>query len=254
MTSSVEDKGRVVGTDPAEGTQVPERSTVTLQVGNGPDQAAVPALVGKTVAEAGPLLTERGLTLGAQTEQATSDASQVGKILSSTPASGDNVAAGTAVAVVVGKQQTTVAVPDVVGEDADDAQRQLEAAGFTVRSTSVDGGNEGEVAGTDPAAGTQAAAKSTVTLRVFSGDSSSVDMPDVEGQTLAQAQATLAAAGFSDIRVQRESTDNASEVGRVLDQSPSAGRSTSTDEQVGLLVGQQSGGSSSPSETSGNGG
>ena len=58
---------------------------------------------------------------------------------------------------------------------------------------------------------------------------------------------------FSDIVVQREATDNASDVGRVLDQSPSAGRSTSTDEQVRLLVGQQSG-SSTPSETSGNGG
>ena len=252
VTSSAEDKGRVVGTDPAAGTQVPERSTVALQVGNGPDQVAVPPLAGKTLAEAGPLLIERGLTLGAQTEQAVSDASQVGKIVSSTPASGENVAAGTAVAVVVGKQQTTVAVPDVVGRNADDAKEELEEAGFTVRSTSVDGGNEGEVASTDPAAGTQAPAKSTVTMRVSSGDSNSVDMPDVEGQTLAQAQATLAAAGFSDIAVQREATDNANEVGRVIDQSPSPGRSASTDEQVRLLVGQQSG--SGPTETGGNGG
>ena len=145
VTSTVDEKGRVIGTDPAAGSQVPERSTVTLQVGNGPDQAAVPPLTGRTVAEAGPLLTERGLVLGAQTEQITSDASQVGKILSSTPAAGENVPAGTAVAVVVGKQQTTVAVPDVVGQDADDAQRELEEAGFTVRSTSVDGGNKGEV-------------------------------------------------------------------------------------------------------------
>ena len=255
VPSSVEDKGRVVGTDPAEGSQVPERSTVTLQVGNGPDQAAVPPLTGRTLAEAGPLLIERGLVLGAQTEQATSDASQVGKIISSTPASGENVPAGTAVAVVVGKQQTAVAVPDVVGQDADDARRELEEAGFTVRTAEVDGSPEGEVAGTDPAARTQAASGSTVTLRIFNGESNSVDMPDVEGQTLEQAQATLAAAGFSDIRVQREAADSASEVGRVLDQSPSPGSSTSTDEQVRLLVGQSSGdGSSSPSETSGNGG
>jgi serine/threonine-protein kinase len=253
VVSSVEDKGRVVGTDPPAGTQVPERSTVTLQVGNGPDQVAVPPLVGKTVAEVGPLLTERGLTLGAQTEQATSDASQVGKILSSTPASGENVAAGTAVAVVVGKQQTTVAVPDVVGRDADDARRELEDAGFTVRTTEVDGSPEGDVASTDPAAGTQAPAKSTVTLRVFSGDSSSVDMPDVRGDRIDQAQATLAGAGFSDIRVQREATNDPGEIGRVIDQSPSPGSSASTDERVTLVVGAQSG-SSSPSESSGNSG
>jgi serine/threonine-protein kinase len=252
VVSSVEQRGQVMETDPPSGTNVPVNSVVVLKVGNGPDQAAVPALVGKTVAEAGPLLTERGLTLGAQTEQAVSDASQVGKIVSSTPASGENVAAGTAVAVVVGKQQTTVAVPDVVGRSADDAKEELEDAGFRVTVVDVPGADEGRVAGTDPAAGTQAPAKSTVTMRVFSGDSNSVDMPDVEGQTLAQAQAILSAAGFSDIAVQREATDNANEVGRVLDQSPSPGRSTSADEQVRLLVGQQSG--SGSTETSGNGG
>ena len=169
---------------------------MTLQVGNGPDQAAVPPLNGKTVAEAGPLLTERGLLLGAQTEQNTSDATQVGKILSSTPAAGENVAAGTPVAVVIGKQQTTVAVPNVVGQDADDARNELEDAGFTVKSTSVDGGNDGEVASTDPAAGTQAPQKSTVTLRVFNGDTSKTDMPDVRGRRIDQAQATLAGRGL----------------------------------------------------------
>ena len=43
-------------------------------------------------------------------------------------------AAGTAVAVVIGKQQTTVAVPNVVGQDADDARKELEDAGFTVKT------------------------------------------------------------------------------------------------------------------------
>ena len=212
----------------------------------------VPDLKSKTVAEAGPLLTERGLLLGAQTEQNTSDATQVGKILSSTPAAGENVAAGTPVAVVIGKQQTTVAVPNVVGQDADDARKELEDAGFTVKSTSVDGGNDGEVASTDPAAGTQAPQKSTVTLRVFNGDTSKTDMPDVRGRRIDQAQATLAGQGFSNIQVQLENTDRASENGRVLDQSPSPGKSTSTDDQVTLVVGQFSGGgSSTPSEGSG---
>ena len=252
VTSSVDDKGRVVGTDPAANTEVAERTTVTLQVGNGPDKAAVPPLNGKTVAEAGPLLTERGLLLGAQTEQNTSDATQVGKILSSTPAAGENVAAGTPVAVVIGKQQTTVAVPNVVGQDADDARKELEDAGFTVKSTSVDGGNDGEVASTDPAAGSQAPQKSTVTLRVFNGDTSKTDMPDVRGRRIDQAQATLAGQGFSNIQVQLENTDRASENGRVVDQSPSPGKSTSTDDQVTLVVGQFSGGgSSAPSEGSG---
>ena len=254
VTSSVDEKGRVVGTDPPANTEVAERTTVTLQVGNGPDQAAVPPLTGKTVVEAGPLLIERGLVLGPQTEQNTSDSSQVGKIISSTPAAGENVAAGTPVAVVVGKQQATVAVPDVTGQDADDAQKELQNAGFSVRTTSVDGGNSGEVVSTDPPAGTQVAPKSTVTMRVSTGDSNSIDMPDVRGRRIDQAQATLAAEGFSNIRVQLESTDRESENGRVLDQSPSAGKNTSTDDQITLVVGQFSGGGSTPTDGNNGGG
>jgi serine/threonine-protein kinase len=248
IASTVDQKGQVLETDPPGGTEVAVNSVVTLKIGNGPDQAAVPPLTGKTVAEAGPLLTERGLLLGAQTEQNTSDATQVGKILSSTPAAGENVAAGTSVAVVIGKQVATVAVPNVVGQDADDAAKELQDAGFTVRSTSVDGGNSGEVASTDPPGGTQAPAKSTVTIRVSTGDGGSTDMPDVRGRRIDQAQATLAGLGFSNIQVQLESTDRASENGRVLDQSPSAGKSTSPDDQITLVVGQFSGGSSTATD------
>jgi serine/threonine-protein kinase len=253
VASTVDQRGQVVETDPPANTLVALNSVVTLKVGNGPDQAAVPPLTGKTVAEAGPLLTERGLLLGTQTPQGTSDASQVGKILSSTPAAGENVPAGSAVAVVVGKQQTTVEVPDVTDQDADDAQKKLEAAGFTVKPTSVPGGDEGKVASTDPAGGTQAPQKSTVTMRVFTGDGggTSVDMPDVRNDRIDQARATLAGAGLNNIRFRQESTNDPTEVGRVLDQSPSPGHSVSPDDQVTLTIGTPSGGGNSGSETTG---
>jgi serine/threonine-protein kinase len=170
VPSTPDQKDRVVGTDPAANSQVPERSTVKLQVGNGPDQAAVPPLTGRSVAEAGPLLIQRGLVLGAQTEQNTTDPAQVGKIVSTSPAAGENVPAGTAVAVVVGKQQTSIAMPNVVGQSADDAQAQLRRAGFTVRTQDVsDGGNRGEVVATDPPAGTQVTPGSTATILVSPG-------------------------------------------------------------------------------------
>jgi serine/threonine-protein kinase len=73
-------------------------------------------------------------------------------------------------------------------------------------------------------------------------------MPDVRGRRIDQAQATLAGLGFSNIQVQLESTDRASENGRVLDQSPSAGKSTSPDDQITLVVGQFSGGSSTATD------
>jgi beta-lactam-binding protein with PASTA domain/tRNA A-37 threonylcarbamoyl transferase component Bud32 len=262
VPSDVDQKDRVVGTDPSANTQVPERSTVKLQVGNGPDQAAVPPLNGRTVAEAGPLLTQRGLVLGAQTEQNTSDAAQVGKILSSSPAAGENVPAGTAVAVVVGKQQSTVAVPNVVGRNADDAERQLEQAGFQVRRTDVDaGGTDGEVAGTDPAAGAQVAPGSTVTLQVTTGDGSELEMPDVTGDRLRDAQRKLQQEGINQVSLQPATTSDEDENGRVLDQSPASGTKIAPGDRVVLIVGELSGsggsggstGSSSPSSGPGGG-
>jgi eukaryotic-like serine/threonine-protein kinase len=246
IASKVEEKGQVMETDPPGGTNVAVNSVVVLKVGSGPDQTTVPALLGKTVAQAGPLLQERGLVLGAQTEKAVTDANQVGTILESTPASGDNVTPGTAVAVVVGKQQITVTVPDVTGKDADDAEQQLEQEGFTVRRVDVEGGDAGEVAGTDPAAGTRAPQGSAVAMRVFTGEGSSeIDMPDVEGDRLDQAQATLVERGFSNIQPVPEPTDNSADVGRVIEQDPAAGRSVSPDERVRLRVGVASGSDSS---------
>ena len=250
VPSTVDQKDRVVGTDPSANSQVPERSTVKLQVGNGPDQGAVPPLTGRTVAEAGPLLTQRGLVLGAQTEQNTSDAAQVGKILSSSPAAGENVPAGTAVAVVVGKQQSTAAVPNVVGRNADDAERQLEQAGFQVRRTDVDaGGNEGDVTGTDPAAGAQVAPGSTVTLQVTTGDGSELEMPDVTGDRLRDAQRKLEQRGIGDVSVTSRTTGDEDDDGRVLSQSPSAGSGVSPGDPVTLVVGEFAGGSSTAPET-----
>jgi serine/threonine-protein kinase len=77
-------------------------------------------------------------------------------------------------------------------------------------------------------------------------------MPDVRGDRIDQAQAALAGAGFSNIRVRQESTNDPSELGRVLDQSPSPGKSVSTDDQITLTVGTPGGGSSSSETTSGN--
>jgi beta-lactam-binding protein with PASTA domain/tRNA A-37 threonylcarbamoyl transferase component Bud32 len=255
VPSDVDQKDRVVGTDPTANTQVPERSTVKLQVGNGPDQAAVPPLTGRTVADAGPLLTQRGLVLGAQTEQNTNDPAQIGKIVSSTPAAGENVPAGTAVAVVVGKQQATVAVPNVVGRDADDAERALRQAGFQVRRATVDaGGNEGDVTGTDPAAGAQVAQGSTVTLQVTSGDGSEPEMPDVTGDKLRDAQRKLQQEGINDVSLQPGTTSDEDDNGRVLDQSPSAGTKVAPGDRVVLIVGQVSGSGGSGGGSGGSGG
>ena len=104
--------------------------------------------------------------------------------------------AGTQVAVVVGKQQTTVPVPDVVGKDADDAKDELENAGFTVKTAKAPGGDEGKVASTNPAGGSQVPPKSTITMNVSNGEDGEITMPDVEGALIDEAEATLQSEGI----------------------------------------------------------
>jgi beta-lactam-binding protein with PASTA domain/predicted Ser/Thr protein kinase len=241
--STVELNGKVTRTDPASNVQVAERSTVTIFVGTGPAQATVPALDGKTPAEAQALLEARGLTLGDQTEQETSDESKVGKVLSSNPAAGVDAPGGSAVAVVVGKEQTTVAVPDVSGQTEDQAKQTLTNAGFQTQSTEVDGaGQEGSVVGTNPQAGTRVEKGSTITLQVSKGNRT--EMPNVVGQTVNDAARTLSAAGITkNVQAQGQQVSDSSQNNRVLAQSVPAGTAIDPDNtQITLTIGQSGNG------------
>ncbi|MBV9923107.1 MAG: Stk1 family PASTA domain-containing Ser/Thr kinase, partial [Pseudonocardia sp.] len=130
--SPADQVGKVLGTNPAQGTQVAERSSVDLAVGSGPAFVNVPALAGMSVADATALLKSQGLVLGKQTNQQTSDTTQVGKVVNSSPGPGVRVKGGSAVDIAVGVQPTGVAVPDVTGQDKDTAKQTLQAKGFDV--------------------------------------------------------------------------------------------------------------------------
>jgi serine/threonine-protein kinase len=238
--SDVAQVGKVTRTDPGGGNAVAENSRVTLFVGTGPAQATVPALTGKTVQEAQGLLQGAGLRLGGQTERETSDSSQVGKILSSDPGPGVSVGGNTEVAVVVGKEQTTVAVPDVAGQSADQAQQTLRGAGFTnVTTSTVDGGGQaGSVAGTNPGAGSKVSKDATITLQISRGNQQSI--PNVVGQDYRSAVAQLSAAGLS-YRLQAQQVSDGSQVNKVLQQSPSGGSQASGNTEVVLTVGANGG-------------
>jgi serine/threonine-protein kinase len=211
-------------------------------VGSGPASATVPALTGKTPEEAAALLEQRGLKLGEQSTQETSDSSRVGTILSSSPAAGVDAPGGSAVSVVVGTKQTTVAVPDVSGQSEDQAKQALANAGFSsVQTQNVDGGGrEGTVVGTNPSAGTRVAPGTTITLQVSRGNQ--VQMPDVVGRSADDAVDQLRAAGIRNYQLQATQVSDQSQNNRVVKSDPSAGQSVDPDETVTLTVGQASGG------------
>ncbi len=252
--SRVDQVGKVLSSDPAAGTQAAQRSSVDMTVGSGPASVNVPALTGMSVNDASALLKSQGLILGKQSNQPTGEASQVGKIISSSPGPGQQVKGGSAVDVTVGVQQTTVAVPDVTGQTEDAAKQTLQAKGFQVTSKDVDGSaDKGTVVSTDPAANTQVQPGSTITMQVSKGNKDN-QVPNVVGQPATTAAQILSAAGYNNIDAQPV-TGSGQPQGYVAAQKPSAGSNTDTGKKITLSIetGGNGGNSGLPTTTADNG-
>jgi eukaryotic-like serine/threonine-protein kinase len=238
--SSVDQKDRVINTNPPAGTVVDERSVVSLIVGGGPANVTVPRLEGMTIQQAEAALLQVGLELGAQTQQPTSDSSLVNHVIDSTPKAGITAKGGDTVAVIIGIQQTGVQIPNLAGQDLDDAEKLLSDRGLKPQKPDNADDND-KVSGTNPAAGETVPPNSEVELLTGSGDGEAT-MPNVVGKRLEQAQDQLAELGFQRIQTKRESVSNDAQDGRVLDQSIQPGEQVSTDQQITLTVGDAPGG------------
>ncbi len=136
--------------------------------------AAVPSVVGLSYADALDKLASKGFR--ATKVEVADTGSPPGTVTRQSPAPGAMLATGAPVTVQVAKGAAapdgTSGVPDVVGQKVDDATATLQAAGFVVTAhvaaAGGDGhdGHSGRVWQQSPAAGTDAAAGSTVDLQV----------------------------------------------------------------------------------------
>ncbi len=89
---------------------VDQGSVVTLRVAKAPTTVAVPNVVGKTINEATAMLQGAGLKV--QQTNATSDTVEDGKVISSNPSAGIQVAVGTTVTITVSTGPATTPPPD----------------------------------------------------------------------------------------------------------------------------------------------
>jgi serine/threonine-protein kinase len=213
-------------------------------------QVAVPSVVNQDQATATQSLQSAGLTVGTVT-QVTSTAQQKGLVVSTSPAGGAQVAKGSAVNLSIGSGPDAITVPDVTGKTASAASAALKQAGFTgnINTEQQDSLTaKGRVVQSDPAAGSQAAPGSTITLSVSTG---TVPMPDVRGKTEAQARQALVAAGFdagqiNSTTVERDDVPQ----GHVAGTDPDPGTSVGPGETVNLQIAQPTPPQSSTSPSS----
>ena len=159
-------KGIALRTSPPANTTVKNGSSVTLVISSGAAQIAVPTLTGQSEADARTALAALGLT--ATVTQKDDDKATPGTVLSQTPAPATKVDKGSSVALVVARQPSQTAVPNVLGQDGDAAQSTIQDAGFKVAVSTQDTADQtqdGVVLSQNPAGG-KAKRGSTVAIVV----------------------------------------------------------------------------------------
>ena len=189
-------RGTVISTDPVPGTRIRDNASVSLTVSDGPEIVPVPDLKGYRLDKAKALLKTDGLEPGMVTREFDDDVPK-GFVISTDPAEGTKRHAGSAIALTVSKG-SAVDVPDVTGEDLDDAKADLEDAGLKVKVAAEQVNSEydkGQVAAQTPEADSQVGEGDTVTLTVSKGPEQ-VEVPDVTGDSVDDAKQALQDAGF----------------------------------------------------------
>jgi eukaryotic-like serine/threonine-protein kinase len=159
--------GTVLRSDPAAGSDWPKAGRpVTLFVAREPS-VAVPSVVGLETQAAQQLLQAAGFQVSVQSEP--SDTVPALRVTRTDPGAGTQVKRGSAVRMYVSTGPQMVAVPNVVGQEQNQAAQTLQAAGFQVFASQQGTNNpsdNGRVLAQNPPAGQQAPKGSGVTLTV----------------------------------------------------------------------------------------
>ncbi|MFW0783699.1 Stk1 family PASTA domain-containing Ser/Thr kinase [Gordonia sp. CPCC 206044] len=233
--------GSATRSAPAENVLAAEGSEITLYISSGPQRHQMPDLRGKTPDEATEALRVLGFS-NVKTDRVDSSGELKDKVVSTTPPIGAEAPVNGAVVVHVGNGPKEITVPDVSGQTEDAARTVLEQVGLQV--VAVAGDSElptGRVVSSSPPAGTSVEQGDTVQITVSRGNM--FVMPNLRGQTPAQARATLAAAGWEDSTLTRSSRNvpiTSSDDGKVVSQEPSAGSRVRKNDSVSVVIGQAS--------------
>jgi beta-lactam-binding protein with PASTA domain len=185
-------EGYVISQTPSAGTAAKPNSTVTIRVSLG-SAVTVPNVVGTRQAAAEQTLTRAGLSASVSSEY--SDMVAEGYVISQNPSSGESVAEGSTVNLVVslGKEEVLVTVPNVVGSRQAAAEQTLTRAGLSasVSGEYSDTVAEGYVISQNPSSGASVPEGSTVNLVVSLGkEEVQVTVPNVVGWQIILASAT----------------------------------------------------------------
>jgi len=228
----------VIGTDPAANAKVGAGDLVTVDVSTGPEQREVPDVSSLSYSAAVKKLKSAGFGRFKEV-QSPSTPEMKDKVIGTNPPANQTSAITNEISVIVGSGPSTKQVPDVTGQTADLAQKNLTVYGFTKFSqAAVDSPRPaGDVIGTNPPAGATVPLDSVIEMQVSKGNQ--FIMPDLSGLYWTDAEPQLRALGWTGVLVKGADVDaGGSQHNRVVYQSPSAGQGVNRDGPITLKFGQ----------------
>src|SRR5882757_3863754 len=170
----------VIGTDPGANTKLGAGELITVEVSTGPEQREVPDVSSMSYAAAVKKLKSAGFGRFKQVNSP-STPEMKDKVIGTNPPANQTSAITNEIAVIVGSGPSSKQVPDVAGQTADEAQKNLTVYGFSkFAQASVDSPRPaGAVIGTNPPAGANVPVDTVIELQVSKGNQ--FLMPDVTG-------------------------------------------------------------------------
>jgi beta-lactam-binding protein with PASTA domain/predicted Ser/Thr protein kinase len=198
---------------------------------SAPEERSVPTLLNMTRAEAERALKANELVLGDIERRASTDVPR-NRVISQTPDPGDFLPVGGEVDVLISSGKPEVVVPDVLGDDKEDARAELEAEQLRVKLVRRNSDEEpGTVINTDPRPAERVAIDTLVTVFFSDGPE---EVPNVVGMKEGAARKAIEDAGF-DVSVDYD-TETRAEKGIVLEQGPESGTTQSEGSTVTIVV------------------
>jgi beta-lactam-binding protein with PASTA domain/predicted Ser/Thr protein kinase len=228
----------VIGTDPGANVKVGAGELITVEVSTGPEQREVPDVSSLSYAAAVKKLKSAGFSRFKQVNSPSTPETK-DKVIGTNPPANQTSAITNEIAVIVGSGPSSKQVPDVAGQTADEAQKNLTVYGFSkFAQAAVDSPRPaGAVIGTNPPAGANVPVDTVIELQVSKGNQ--FLMPDVTGMFWTDAEPRLRTLGWTGILDRGPDVDaGGSQHNRVVYQSPSPGQGATKDGSITLKFGQ----------------
>lgn len=137
-TSDDVPEGQVYDQSPAAGTKVDVHTQVTISISSGKEKFSLDDVTGMQYQQAQAQLENDGLVVSLEFDYSDSVGSD--KVISTSPKAGSQVAKGDTITITAskGKETKTTTVPNLLGQNIDDAIQMIKDAGLTYNGKSSD--------------------------------------------------------------------------------------------------------------------